>query len=1011
MPEISDVAATVAEIIEPHLGTATGRAVLSASDKNAGRQALGAAADDHVHSNYVMSVNHGDDADFPRPEGVEVVYWVGTVYPNNKTPADFFQNASPLRLNIVMDPTSVNEGEPFTMTITATGGLGDPAITVEQFEGTYVDLERTETGRSGVAPEVAATETLTWEVTAQDSSYAVVQTVSLEVKKIVSVNRVALIVDNDGAGGIAPTNADLYVKTRIQSLGLECEYVADTDPIAALNGWDGLFISPNAGTNDVLANAALFQGPIYTANPTSWLGMNLTTSSPPATSFNAAWLVDGNSLIAQDAGLSTGLVTILSAPTNMRAHANVLGTSVLDKLNGTNDGSSGEHLMTVLVTGDLDKNGAPVPANRVLFGASSAVFNSGGTALLNTNGLALFDASLKMAFGTLEAPPPPPDNVSPVAAFSSVVNELIVTLDGTASVDPDGAVVSYAWTFGDGGTATGSTTQHTYSAGGSYQVALTVTDDDGATNTITKTIFVAEQSELPVVMLSLTDPTANRTTLENASLTYDQFVWDAPGTGKVQVRGTVDLADRCNLVLAKNKDRVIEQTLDDCATLLRKGSGENAKSCGAVSGGSTTLSGISGHTLVVGDIIFVFSLDPLKANGKSRLGDLVKVTATASSSVTVDKPFSADMTNSPKYARLNLAPAITIDGGVWQHANPLSQWFREIFAFSTCKNPVVTENTTVQWGVVGISSYLVWEPDYRGVVRYMIDDQNGDGYNDPLTGARKANPTKKQLYGYAYALYGANRDVKISGSGGYCRHYATLNSASGKQKVNDTYPIECGDTNNVDFSADIARTTSTPISTHEGIGWFVIHDCDITDGGLYWELYDSRIGAENADYINQRSNTRIERVRMRMINVPGKWNYGVVAQDFLGPDLDRPRIELDDVLISNVQRGVICKNGVVDGWETPGGSIDVSNTTIEVGYDNGFAIMCEAGEITGDNIVIRAINGAAGVLGVWAQPGTTINLTNVRFEGISSGKKTKVDAGGHLTITENQNATGSTMTN
>ena len=46
-------------------------------------------------------------------------------------------------------------------------------------------------------------------------------------------------------------------------------------------------------------------------------------------------------------------------------------------------------------------------------------------------------------------------NQPPVAAFSSPTNGLAVDVDGSTSADPDGVIASYAWSFGDGGTATG----------------------------------------------------------------------------------------------------------------------------------------------------------------------------------------------------------------------------------------------------------------------------------------------------------------------------------------------------------------------------------------------------------------------------------------------------------------------------------------------------------------------------------------------------------------------------
>ena len=66
-------------------------------------------------------------------------------------------------------------------------------------------------------------------------------------------------------------------------------------------------------------------------------------------------------------------------------------------------------------------------------------------------------------------------NISPVTLC---VNDSI-TYDGTASYDPDGAVTTYAWTFGDAGTSAAASGAHQYTAVGVYTVTLTVTDGTG----------------------------------------------------------------------------------------------------------------------------------------------------------------------------------------------------------------------------------------------------------------------------------------------------------------------------------------------------------------------------------------------------------------------------------------------------------------------------------------------------------------------------------------------------
>jgi len=106
--------------------------------------------------------------------------------------------------------------------------------------------------------------------------------------------------------------------------------------------------------------------------------------------------------------------------------------------------------------------------------------------------------------GFWAAGPPPPPNQAPVARFTSGCTYLTCSFDGTTSSDSDGSIISYAWTFGTDGSGGGATTSHAFSAAGTYNVTLTVTDDDFATGSVTHPVTVSAPPP-PAGTLSIAD--------------------------------------------------------------------------------------------------------------------------------------------------------------------------------------------------------------------------------------------------------------------------------------------------------------------------------------------------------------------------------------------------------------------------------------------------------------------------------------------------------------------------
>lgn len=119
-----------------------------------------------------------------------------------------------------------------------------------------------------------------------------------------------------------------------------------------------------------------------------------------------------------------------------------------------------------------------LPASRTGFPQQLAV--GAGTLFQQTNGGPL--AGFR---------PGAPANAAPTATFTATpISGLTISVNGAPSSDVDGRIVAHTWDFGDGATATGSATGHTYAAAGTYTVTLTVTDDDGARSTVRQPVTV-----------------------------------------------------------------------------------------------------------------------------------------------------------------------------------------------------------------------------------------------------------------------------------------------------------------------------------------------------------------------------------------------------------------------------------------------------------------------------------------------------------------------------------------
>jgi PKD repeat protein len=146
-------------------------------------------------------------------------------------------------------------------------------------------------------------------------------------------------------------------------------------------------------------------------------------------------------------------------------------------------------------------------------------------------------------------------NASPVADFTYSSTSLMVNFNGGASYDTDGNIVSWSWNFGDGQTAGGNNVNHQYSAPGTYQVTLTVTDNKNAQTSITKNVIVT--NNLPVVDFTYSIGANNQVSFTSSAYDTDgsisSYRWtfgDGQTAGGTNANHQYVLAGTYNVVLS-----------------------------------------------------------------------------------------------------------------------------------------------------------------------------------------------------------------------------------------------------------------------------------------------------------------------------------------------------------------------------------------------------------------------------------------------------------------------------
>jgi hypothetical protein len=93
-----------------------------------------------------------------------------------------------------------------------------------------------------------------------------------------------------------------------------------------------------------------------------------------------------------------------------------------------------------------------------------------------------------------------PNNICGGFISDSTITQNTHAFKGVSVMSPGDQVISWKWTFGDGSIALGQQANHTYAAGGNYEVCLTIKTSSGCETKICKHVVIQFSTNLPLVL-------------------------------------------------------------------------------------------------------------------------------------------------------------------------------------------------------------------------------------------------------------------------------------------------------------------------------------------------------------------------------------------------------------------------------------------------------------------------------------------------------------------------------
>lgn len=262
-------------------------------------------------------------------------------------------------------------------------------------------------------------------------------------------------------------------------------------------------------------------------------------------------------------------------------------------------------------------------------------------------------------------------NEDPDADFTFACTQLACTFTD-ASTD-DGSIASWSWNFDDGSAAvTTQNAAHTYAAAGTYDVALTVTDNEGADATVTKQVVVTTtppENQPPVADFTAVCSSQDcqfTSTSTDGDGTIVSYAWNFgdPSSGANNTATTEDASHSYTVTELTPFDVTLTVTDDDGDTDTETHTINVAPpaslSCGSTPDCDLTLDAASKVTVT------------LVSSDCELSGNTFKVTITSPGQAPVEETLFTDGCNTPDGTSFELQSAATFAAGTTITATVIS---------------------------------------------------------------------------------------------------------------------------------------------------------------------------------------------------------------------------------------------------------------------------------------------------------------------------------------------------